>query len=703
MAWLLFHTPYPQYHLTDKYAFSGFWEPDQSTTSHSAADKQYRWSSKKSRIRFQTQWSDLLELSCRSHQLTTLMVFAPAHSIATVTIDKVTATFDERPHRITLLQCQQPYITTSSTTNFVATTDESRPITFALYDVSRTLLHSTNFWWLAFIIVVCASGLVGGLIWANLVLIQEPNKRAWTLVLTLMMMAIWTQFRVVSGEMIYILVGVFFTLYLLRPHIAPRFYRGILLALLIGMPLVRIGIMQWYAGFDWDIATPLRLNQDMPHVYQPYLWWFCVVVSAQLMRWLQPASVTGDGLWWGMLLFIVTVLQSVSGFWNATGWSNTLDITAIHQWAEVGTLLANMRIAIPPILLISEYAIYDYPLLRMLYELCLPRIAMGVCIMLWFGANVSVQRQRNIRIIGSIFAVITVVLIKGRLNFFIYDILTSFFFVVYFQLLICQKFTSIQAFVLGTVLMCFDMMRPFTMLFMPLLTVLSVYPIYKKYGWQRVLYFCAPLMVLVVWHANHIFVLGQLNWTNHAGFNICHAWPCPDIPLLPEAPPLGPGLWPNINTAVHQANSQRLLQAFFDQLHTNPEIIMPTVWRLVQNNIFITRTAEDPIHPIVAGIFTSIYVGGILLQLYVVLRGLRTFRVAEWLQWFSEPAYVSFWYAVCLLCMIVITTVTESGENYRWIIGFTLILGYLPNDLLAYPPLKQTTLSHHDAPVGMMQ
>jgi hypothetical protein len=31
--------------------------------------------------------------------------------------------------------------------------------------------------------------------------------------------------------------------------------------------------------------------------------------------------------------------------------------------------------------------------------------------------------------------------------------------------------------------------------------------------------------------------------------------------------------------------------------------------------------------------------------------------------------------------MIVITTITESGENYRWIIGFTFILGYLPDDI----------------------
>ena len=36
---------------------------------------------------------------------------------------------------------------------------------------------------------------------------------------------------------------------------------------------------------------------------------------------------------------------------------------------------------------------------------------------------------------------------------------------------------------------------------------------------------------------------------------------------------------------------------------------------------------------------------------------------------------------VVLLCMFVITFLTESGENYRWMLGFVLMLGYLPDNL----------------------
>jgi hypothetical protein len=40
--------------------------------------------------------------------------------------------------------------------------------------------------------------------------------------------------------------------------------------------------------------------------------------------------------------------------------------------------------------------------------------------------------------------------------------------------------------------------------------------------------------------------------------------------------------------------------------------------------------------------------------------------------------------------MILVTTITESGENYRWIIGFALILGYLPMNQLGERKLTDT-------------
>jgi hypothetical protein len=94
--------------------------------------------------------------------------------------------------------------------------------------------------------------------------------------------------------------------------------RWVLLAVLIGVPVMRIGIMWWYVGADWNnVAYPLNIKQAIPVNYQPYWWWFCMVVSTQIMLWIQSPLVPRDGWWWGMLIFMVTVLQSITGYWNA--------------------------------------------------------------------------------------------------------------------------------------------------------------------------------------------------------------------------------------------------------------------------------------------------------------------------------------------------------------------------------------------------
>jgi hypothetical protein len=694
VAWQLLHTAYHEYRFTNNQAFIGFWEPEQYIPQGTTQVTKFRLSSNVSRILFQSQWSDFVAWRCLNQQITTLHVFAPLNQVATITIDNATQIVDYHARRIQLLQCQQSDVAITSDSPFVPTAAEPRHITFGLYNASRVLLPNAFFGGIALLVTLCIAGCVGGLIWINLWLLRAHTQLWWLLGLTFMTLCLWTQFSVVSGEPLLVLGGVLFTLFVLKPHVTIVQLRWVFIGMLSSVLLMRIGIMWWYVGgIEYVTAYPSILKQAIPLTYQPYWWWFCMVMSAQILIWIESPHVQRDGWWWGMLLFMVTVLQTITGYWNATGWSNTLDITAIQQWSAVADLLAHMRIAIPPILLISEYAIRDYPLFQTLYGWCLPSIAISVCIMLGFSATVLSPRERMVRMIISALLFITVIIIKGMLNFFIYDVLTSFFFVVYCQLLVRQQFTPTRAFMLGIILMCFDMMRPFTLVFVPLLALLGGYHIYKTQGWRRVLYFCAPLLVLVVWHANHILVLGQWNWTNHAGFNLCHAWPCPDVALLPEAPPLNSGLWPNINTAVHQINSQRLLHAFITELQTNPSMIMPTLYRLVQNNLFITRTLEVSIHPVITGVFTCIYIGGMVMQLVVVGNGLRNAYQRSWQQWLRQPEQIFFWYAVILLSMILITTITESGENYRWIIGFVLILGYFPMNQLGQRKLTNTAIN----------
>jgi hypothetical protein len=58
--------------------------------------------------------------------------------------------------------------------------------------------------------------------------------------------------------------------------------------------------------------------------------------------------------------------------------------------------------------------------------------------------------------------------------------------------------------------------------------------------------------------------------------------------------------------------------------------------------------------------------------------------------------------------MFVITFLTESGENYRWMLGFVLMLGYLPDNLIeilqtlttrfksVITQARQLTVVHHN-------
>lgn len=682
VATLLLKSIYPEYRFGNDTGFLGFWETEHYTQPSAQQVIDFRLSRSTSSVQFQPQWSDYYVQLCGGAQITTLRVFAPLNQIAAITIDHATTQVDYQPRRIQLLQCQQTHVALTSSSPFVPTVAEPRPVTFGIYAASRTIIPTLFMEVMQIIIALVLSGLLYGLIWVNLRIIKWQMPPWGICVLTLISLCIWMQFTVVNGELLYILIGILLTLYLFKSYIAPTQLRWVFVGLLIGIPLMRLGLQWWYIGSDGNTAVyPMNLKQAIPLTAQPYWLWFCVVVSAQIVLWIRSPQALVDGVWWALLIGSVTVLQTITGYWGATGWSNTLDLTLLTQWSAVGNLLAHMRIAVPPLLLIIEYIIRDYPLFQTLYSWSLPSIALSVCLMLSISAGVLAQRQRIARAIISIILLCTIVIIKGTLNFFIYDVLTGFFLVVYCQLLRRQQFTPTRAFAMGLVLMSFDMMRPFTMIFVPLLAVLGGYHIYKTQGWQRVLYFCAPLIVLVIWHSNHILALGQWNWTNHAGFNICHAWSCPPVPLLPEAPPLSSGLWPNINTAIHQANSQQLLQAFMVNIQTHPEIIMPTLWRLLQNNLFITRTLEVRSPAIITLVFTFIYISGILLHLYVAGNAIRTLRQQTWRQWIDWPGNIFFWYSVIILCMIVITTITESGENYRWIIGFTFVLGYLPDDI----------------------
>jgi hypothetical protein len=683
VAFPIFTTTFPEYSFTANNAFSGFGEVEQFTNPYTDKIEQFRWSGASSSIYFREQWSDYYRLGCRAKQITTLRMYAPGQQQTSVYISGIEAHIDDRVRHIYLLQCLKTQINITSTSSFAPTSTETRKITFAIKEAQREIYPIFIRKYVKWTSAVVISVLFIILSVINVWLLDRRPKITHALLLALLMLTYWRQYTVVSIELLPMLVGCIITTLVLKPHIPARNLRWIFWGIVIAIPLLRIGMMWSHVGTDWDITIyPTSTISVIPLVYQPFWLWFCIVASAQVLLWIKSPDTQIDAVWWIVLVTMPVVLQQIVGYWVVNGWQNTIQITMIADWSAMWDLLTNLRIAMPPILLVIEYAIRNYPMLQVIYGWCIPIVVITVCMMLLVSNGATKWYNRVVRIALTMIMLTVFVIIKGTQNFFIYDILTGFCLIVFCQLLRQQTYTPVRLLVMGFVLVAFDMMRPFTMVFTPLFAALAIYDIYKKHGWQRLIYFCVPLTIIVVWHFNHIFVLGQVNWSNHAGFNICNAWRCPPISLITEDEQLAYNLWPNINTNTHQENSQRLLHWFVTYLQANPGVILPTLSRLLQNNVLITRTSLEYIHPVVATIFTVFYLGGFLLQGAVFVHGIVQLWVQSFWVWIRDPKNVFFWYSAVLLCMFVITTLTESGENYRWMLGFVLVLGYLPDNII---------------------
>jgi hypothetical protein len=683
VAFPLFTTTFPEYLFTANNAFSGFGVVEEFVNEPVDKIEQFRWSGSISSIVFRKQWSDYYRLGCNAKQITTLEVYAPGQHETTMYISGIQALIDDRPRHIYLLQCLKTQIKITSSSSFEPTSDEPRKITFAIKEVKRQaypIFIRKYTKWVSAVVVSMAFVILS---FINLWLLDRRPKFTHALLVSLLMLVYWRQFTSVSIELLPLLVGCIVTTLVLKPHISARTLRWLFWLIVIAVPLWRIGMMWRHVGTDWDLTIyPISTVAMIPLVYQPYWLWLCIIASAQILYWIKSPDTQIDAIWWVLLVSMSVLLQSIVGYWVVSGWQNTINITDYKKWSDLWELLTVLRIAMPPVLLVIEFAIRNYPALQVVYGWCLPIVVITVCMMLLIGNSSSKWYNRFIRIVLTMIMLSVFIIIKGTQNFFIYDILTGFCLIVFCQLWLQQTYTPVRLLMMGLVLVLFDMLRPFTMVFTPLFAALVMYDIYKKHGWQRLIYFCVPLTIIVVWHFNHIFVLGQLNWSNHAGFNICGAWRCPPITLIPEQEALHRGLWPYINTSIHQENSQRLLHWFVEYLQANPSVILPTLSRLVQNNLFITRTSLEYINPVIATIFTLFYFGGFILQGAVFVHGIVVLRGQSFWVWVRDPKNIFFWYSAVLLCMFVITTITESGENYRWIMGFVLVLGYLPDNII---------------------
>ena len=119
-----------------------------------------------------------------------------------------------------------------------------------------------------------------------------------------------------------------------------------------------------------------------------------------------------------------------------------------------------------------------------------------------------------------------------------------------------------------------ELLRPFVIYFLPILlwqVWLALKDSPKKYLW----YFLIPLFLFSgLWHAKHLFMYGQVTWTNHSGFNLYQAWS--DMAHMPELEPELPSTFetgpPNINSEVHGRNSRKISQEIMKAIWYRPGV-----------------------------------------------------------------------------------------------------------------------------------
>jgi hypothetical protein len=452
-------------------------------------------------------------------------------------------------------------------------------------------------------------------------------------------------------------------------------------ALLLGLTVFRIWMVWWYV----DVPTRDKYL-PLPFMWEPY-WsitlWLLILVGVRLVAGkhflINPWAVTCAA---GCALFSM----DSGGYWPALNWMTFLPITYLGDWPGVWEFLRTSRVAIPPLLLIVEFAIHGNELLMHIYRWIIPKAFLftALCVVVFRG--VTNPRERLIRGILLMIWAYAFTKIQVQSGFFVYDFFLGSLLLFAVHLAFRDDLQLWQWGVIGMLLVVMDSMRPFGMLILAIVTPWLAIRSWRIHHIRGLLYLCLPLLLSVFWHGHHIINLGQLNWSNHTGFNFCNAWECPKPPnLLAEAPALAERYWPNINTEAHEYNSRQLLKSGLRYQIEHPTQALARAGTLLYNIISVPYTyshMDMPTKLIGNGWWNDVY--RLFMFVMMILQSILGIAVAR--MTFSSlrsriPIQHEYLvgHTIILLLVLVMPNMVEFGENYRFIVGAVMWLAALPS------------------------
>lgn len=544
--------------------------------------------------------------------------------------------------------------------------------------------------------------------------------------------------------------------------------------ILIALPVVVVGAIVWYVPYatngclrttipprEWCSLTyldywvrPIATIRQLPELSFPsvsgikysditplptniHLWISAVVFMATsilvkaIRGWdrILPQSMTAT------IAGAALITTQLPGMFPNILWMNVLDPTAYGTWGTWFAGVSRMRIPVSPLSLAVEgwlihsvfgFGMYKWVFFRMML------ISLVVLTLLhraharsnWWHAGIGLCLITSYSIYYStMFAERYIAYLV-----FSYDILLVFALVTLVYVLRRSHIRAWHVVIAGCLLAIADNTRPYMMVFTPILVVCVSWYLIKRIPKRWLALLFVPLIPILIWHINHVAVLHQPTWSNHTGYNLCNAWPCPtDVTLMPEQPAISANRDVNLNTALHTHNSNRLTNALITYNQQDlvrvlergikliiysasmpsphatsisqsryPDLITAAVeWHAWSADVWLDTVLAEvlwPPHPLPLmtlignALMRLIFFGAFMAQgvcLVVLIRHVwRRFSSRS-----PKPtARLIVWhgiYALMLLGMYFVSSISEFGENYRWVSMMGMAALYLP-----YPHLR---------------
>jgi len=352
------------------------------------------------------------------------------------------------------------------------------------------------------------------------------------------------------------------------------------------------------------------------------------------------------------------------------------------SWTDIYTFLLQNKLPLPPVIAFIELAAYKIFGSTYLVTIFLYKVAFIAPYMIVLSfAQTSLRRLIIVFLISCLFLYCSITIHRGNPQG--YDVFLPLLIILFIQAVSQSLHSQLalsrikHAIWAGCCLSLAELTRPFMIYLLPLLmgAVWLRYLICdQNIRFKLIAGFLMPIILIsgslhLCLYINH----QQINFSNHAGFNLHRAWsrlvPLPPLVAEPTLPDANPDRGENFNTKEHQINSQRIQNAIFSHWATHP--IQSTSFALSLVRDFMSApTAIYKHNP--TSIFLETY--RLLYQLLSALLIINFLIMFTRITFFSKTKIYDLTETDNLIlligtCLIVIFAISEKAEEARFVIS----------------------------------